>query len=205
VSRRGRLTAGATALALGGLGGLALGGCGGDSHHAAVTAREPGDTPAPVPQGYRRVVNHSGGFTLAAPRGWVVRRRGPTTVLSAPGGDAALSIAADRSRPALEGSLSAYARATVRALPGYEKLRIRSPTALVGQRYPALSVAATGTLTATGVHQAILLVALRRAGDAALTVFVFRRAGAPQHAGTVARIVGTLRTAPPRFGGPAGG
>jgi hypothetical protein len=203
VTARRCIGACAAGLAVGGC--LALAGCGGRSQTTSVPASAIGDTPAPIPAGYRRVVNPRGGFTLAAPRRWSTTRHGATTVLRAPGGAAALSIATDRSRPALMGTLSAYARATLGALPGYENLRIRSPTPLVGQRYPAVSEVATGTLAATGVRQAILLVALRRRGDAMLTVFVFRRAGAPALAATVARIVGTLRTAPPQFGGPAGG
>src|SRR5436309_1623653 len=114
---------------------IAIAGCGGGSHSATGAATGVADNPAAVPMGYRHVANARGGFTLAAPRRWAVIRHGETTILRAPGGAAAMSIAADRSGPALLGSLGDYARATLLALPVYRGLRVHAPTPLVGQHY----------------------------------------------------------------------
>jgi hypothetical protein len=158
------------------------GGCGGEpAPSPAPPAREGApaeraDRPAPLPAGWKRVVNRRAGFSVGIPPGWRARgTRGATLVRS---GDRlmAVSIVADRSDDGRGLPAAVYARRTARALPGYRRLRVGPARRLRGARYPGAAVTATGTFARTGVRQAIRVVVLRRPGRVAYTLAVARSA-----------------------------
>lgn len=180
-----------------------IAGCGGGSTQTTRTARpETFDRRPPLPDGWRRVVNVSGGFSFGLPPGWRATSRGGTTLVRSGDGALSASIVADRSDEGrATGGLPGYAGTTIRALSGYRGLRARRPVTLRHARYPTVTVRASGTYVQTGVRQDILLAAIRRPGQVTYSLLFFRnaRTDASLYAPAVRGIIRSLRGRPPRF------
>jgi hypothetical protein len=177
-----------------------LGACGGSEEPPATVSQERPDRRAPLPPGWRLVVNPRAGFTLGLPPGWTAEgARGSTLVRS---GDRllAVSIGADRSSDGRNLPPATYARRTATQLPGYRGLRVGRPRALRGARYPAAEVSATGTFARTRVRQAIRVVAMRRNRQVTYSLLVFRTARAPEslYRAAIAGMIRTFRARPPQ-------
>ena len=180
----------------------ATAGCG-DAKKAAdrpAASRETADRPAPLPRGWRRIVDTRAGFTLGLPPGWTVQVGPPATRARAPGGAVALSVSADRSADGRNDSPQEYLRQAVANLKGYRGLHVGPLGPLKGYAYPAAGTTAAGVFVQTGVRQQIQLYALRRRGLVTYVIAVFRNADIPasRHAASLDRIVHSLRARPPR-------
>ncbi|MDX6650405.1 MAG: hypothetical protein QOJ97_2356 [Solirubrobacteraceae bacterium] len=177
-----------------------LGACGGSEEPQRTVAQERADRRAPLPPGWRLVVNPRAGFTVGIPPGWTAQgARGATLVRS---GDRllAISIGADRSPDGRNLPPASYARRTATQLPGYRRLRVGRPRALRGARYPGAEVSATGTFARTRVRQAIQVLALRRDRQVTYSLLVFRTASAPAslYRAAIAGMIRTFRARPPQ-------
>lgn len=166
----------------------------------ADTRADRADDPRPpLPRGWHRAVNRRAGFNLGLPPGWTARRHGATTLVRSADRALAASASADRTSPGAP--LADYARATVSGLRGYADLRAGRATRLVDTPYPAVTIRAAGTFSATGVRQSILLVALSRPGDATFTLLFFRSASTPprRYRHEIEGIVRSFRAQRPDF------
>lgn len=149
-----------------------------------------------LPEGWRRVRDQRGGFSVGLPPGWSARRSDGTLVLRSGDRTLAIALGADRSVPGRAASPRAYAREAIESLKGYSKLRSSPSRTVRSAPYPAALATATGTYAATGVKQAITLVALQRRGDATYTLLAFRSAEAPDSPArrVVDRVVDTVHS-----------
>jgi hypothetical protein len=156
---------------------------GGDQSAATEPPRRVQVAPAgPQPQlpaGWRRVRNDAGGFTVGLPPGWTARRSDRTLVLRSRDRTLAIALGADRSTPGRVATPTRYAHEAISSLRGYRDLRSSPPRRLSKSPYPGAVATATGTFRATGVRQAITLVALQRRGAATFTLLAFRSAQGP--------------------------
>lgn len=167
----------------------AFGGLGDDGAARTITTTVPaeaaqvplapaGPTP-PLPDGWRRVRDEQGGFSVGLPPGWAARRSGGTLVLRSRDRTLAIAVGADRSAPGRVAAPSSYAREAIESLRGYRGLRSSPSRPVQTAPYPGALATATGTYADTGVKQAITLVALQRRGDATFTLLAFRSAQSP--------------------------
>jgi len=154
----------------------------------------------PLPEGWRRVRDDDGGFSVGLPPGWSVRRSDGALVLRSRDRTLAIALGADRSPPGRVVAPTTYAREAIDSLQGYRRLRATPPRRLDASPYPGAVATATGTFRQTGVRQAITLVALQRRGAATFTVLAFRSAHAPggeQKRELVDRVVDSLHSERP--------
>lgn len=135
-----------------------------------------------LPAGWRRVRSDAGGFTVGLPPGWTARRSDRTLVLRSRDRTLAIALGADRSTPGRVATPTRYAHEAISSLRGYRDLRSSAPRRLSETPYPGAVATATGTFRATGVRQAITLVALQRRGAATFTLLAFRSAHSPSDA-----------------------
>jgi len=168
----------------------------------ATAARVPVAPAGPqprLPDGWRRVRDRDGGFTVGLPPGWSARRSDGTLVLRSRDRTLAIALGADRSAPGRVVAPTAYAREAIASLRGYRRLRSTAPRRLEATPYPAAVATATGTFRQTGVRQAITLVALQRRGAATFTLLAFRSARTPREAAkrVVGRVVESLHSERP--------
>lgn len=185
---------------------LAFGRAGRDGATTAPAARAPAPpavAPAgprpPLPDGWRRVRDAAAGFTVGVPPGWSARRSGDALVLRSRDRTLAIAVGADRSAPGRHASPRAYAEQAIDSLTGYRDLRASAARPLARAPYPGARATATGTYAATGVAQAITLVALQRRGVGTFTLLAFRSAQAPGAPARriVDRVVDTLHAERP--------
>jgi hypothetical protein len=177
---------------------LLASGCGDDDPSRAETVVPPAsDRPLHirVPAGWRPVSNSAEGFAFGLPPSWTVTPAKGTTIVRSADGALALAISTDRSQEGLTTPLPIYARRTLLALPGYRGLRLAAAPRVTLPGYAIAAAGARGTLIRTGVRQAIELVALRRAGEATLSVASFRsaRVARARYADVMAQLLRTLR------------
>lgn len=132
-----------------------------------------------LPEGWRRVRDADGGFSVGLPPGWTARDSDGTLVLRSRDRTLAIALGADASGPGRAVAPTTYAKEALAALRGYRGLRSTPPRKLDGTPYPAAVATATGTFRETGVRQAITLVALQRRGAATFTLLAFASARAP--------------------------
>lgn len=210
MSRSGRraLLLTASAISAGVVTAAVVGDRGGDGAARTVTApaatlrsvpvAPPGPRP-PLPAGWRRVRDARGGFTVGVPPGWSSRRSDGTLVLSSRDRTLAIAVGADRSTPGKVAPPRRYAEEAIGSLRGYRDLRATSARPLRAARYPGARATATGTYAATGVRQAITLVAVQRRGVGTFTLLAFRSARAPEGPASrvVRAVVGTLHAERP--------
>ena len=155
-------------------------GCGGSSSSGDASTRETTDPPARVLRGWKRLINHTAGFSLSLPPGWTTRRSGEgSTLVRSKDRALAVAVSADRSGDGVNDSAKTYLERTLRNLHGYRHLRSGGAAPVRGLRYPAARLTATGTFARTRVRQAITLYALHRPGLAIYTLAVFRSAATP--------------------------
>lgn len=165
---------------------------------APVPLAPAGPTPA-LPDGWRRVRDSQGGFSVGLPPGWSSHRSDGTLVLRSRDRTLAIAVGADRSAPGRAAAPGTYASEAIESLRGYRGLRASPARALREAPYPGALATATGTYADTGVEQAITLVALQRRGDATFTLLAFRSAQAPGSPAreVVDRVVDTLHAERP--------
>lgn len=149
-----------------------------------------------LPDGWRRVRDPQGGFSVGLPPGWSSKRTGGTLVLSSRDRTLAIAVGADRSAPGRVAEPRRYASEAIESLRGYRGLRATPARRLEQAPYPAAHATATGTYAQTGVKQAIRLVALQRRGDATFTMLAFRSAKT-RATGVVDAVVGTIHAERP--------
>jgi hypothetical protein len=149
------------------------------SQEAAQVPPAPAGPTPPLPEGWRRVRDAQGGFSVGLPPGWAARRSGGTLVLRSRDRTLAIAVGADRSAPGRVAAPGDYAREAIESLRGYRRLRASASRPVRTAPYPAALATATGTYADTGVRQAITLVALQRRGDATFTLLAFRSAQSP--------------------------
>ena len=190
---------------------LALAGCD-DSDERAEPEPPPPQPPketidhlGELPDGFERWVNRAGGFAFAAPRGWNVDDRGKGSLVSSFDRLVALSIVPDRSPEALEVPVDRYDNRAAEALAGFrDGLRVKGK-ARYEHRYDGAEVLATGTARG-GVDQRVSVIVLRR--DDLVTFTVVLAKNAEEAAGPskrlADRVIETIRSRPPRGGGPDG-
>jgi hypothetical protein len=145
---------------------------------ARVPVAPAGPQPS-LPEGWRRVRDADGGFSVGLPPGWSARDSDGTLVLRSRDRTLAIALGADRSAPGRVVAPTTYAREAIAGLRGYRSLRSTPPRRLQEAPYPGAVATATGTFRQTGVRQAITLVALQRRGAATFTLLAFRSAQAP--------------------------
>ncbi|MBB4661109.1 hypothetical protein [Conexibacter arvalis] len=152
-----------------------------------------------LPDGWRRVRDPEGGFTVGLPPGWTARRSDGTLVLRSRDRTLAIALGADRSAPGRVVAPETYAREAIASLQGYRRLRSTAPRRLEASPYPGAVATATGTFRQTGVRQAITLVALQRRGAATFTLLAFRSALSPDAPArrVVGRVVDSLHSERP--------
>jgi len=155
-------------------------GCGGSSSSGGSSPKEITDPPAAALPGWTRLINDTAGFSLSLPPGWTTRRSGEgSTLIQSTDRALALAVSADRSNDGSDDPPTTYLPRTVPHLAGYRNLRSGRAVPVAGLRYPAASLAATGTFARTRVRQAITLYALHRPGIVTYTLAVFRSAAIP--------------------------
>ena len=157
------------------------------------------------PDDFERWVNRAGGFAFAAPRGWKVDDRGKGSLVRSFDRLVALSIVPDRSPEAPEVPVDQYADRAAGALAGFrDGLRVKGK-ARYEHRYDGAEVLATGTARG-GVDQRVSVIVLRR--DDLVTFTVVLAKNAEEAAGPskrlADRVIETIRSRPPRGGGPDG-
>ena len=158
-----------------------------------------------LPDDFERWVNRAGGFAFAAPRGWKVDDRGKGSLVRSFDRLVALSIVPDRSPEAPEVPVDQYADRAAGALAGFrDGLRVKGK-ARYEHRYDGAEVLATGTARG-GVDQRVSVIVLRR--DDLVTFTVVLAKNAEEAAGPskrlADRVIETIRSRPPRGGGPDG-
>jgi hypothetical protein len=183
VSDRILLAAAATA--------VLLAGCGGSAPAPSTPTAPLVPLRAPHLQaGWRRVV--TGALSFGIPPGWTAASRGGVEQVRSADRALALTVALDRHAGGV--SPSAYVAATLRALPGYTRLRRRAPQPIVDTQYSAASASATGTLRATGVRQRIIAIALApsRGTICSLLAFSTTRAARTRYVRPLTTLVRTV-------------
>jgi hypothetical protein len=175
----------ATLIALGAL-ALALAACSdddgdsGDDGDAATTTEvaETADSPAKLPSDWERQVNEQAGFSIGIPPGWSVRptEGGQGNIITAPDELIVLTVTADRTAGALQLPLDEFATRTAEAFDSevvgaqrFENLRITRAVPFKGT-YDAVAVRAIGRSRDSDVRERLLVVVLRREGQAAYVV-----------------------------------
>jgi hypothetical protein len=158
-----------------------------------------------LPDDFERWVNRAGGFAFTAPRGWKVDDRGKGSLVRSFDRLVALSIVPDRSPEAFEVPVDQYANRAAEALAGFrDGLRVKGK-ARYEHRYDGAEVLATGTARG-GVDQRVSVIVLRR--DDLVTFTVVLAKNAEEAAGPskrlADRVIETIRSRPPRGGGPDG-
>jgi hypothetical protein len=194
----------ARALLLPTLACVLIAGCGSAHHRRSGASSATGgvaDARAALPAGWQRVVNTRAGFNVGIPPGWQARGGQGTTIVRSSDGALAAAITADRSGDGLSLGLAQYLRRTAATLSGYRGLRLGAVTPIVATRYPTAAISARGTFTSTRVRQAILLIGIKRRGDATYTLLFFRSASVPatRYAALIEAMVRSLRAQPPEY------
>lgn len=174
-----------------------LAGCGGDGGPALPERpRETADEPASLPEGWRRHVNHLGGYSLGLPLRWTARRTGPVSLLRSPDRLVAMTVSADRTTEALQIELERYATDALAGLQGFQGLEPSEPRQ-VRSPYEAIAVDAIGR-NERGIRQLLTFVVVRREGIAAYPILIARNAdaGADHRRHEFNAIVASLRGQP---------
>lgn len=167
------------------------------------------DEPAPLPKGWKELINAEAGFSIGVPPGWKERptEGGQGTILSSPDGTTVLTVTADRTSGALQLPLDEFAERTAEALGsdivGSERFKNLTVygTAPFRHTYEAVGTRAQGTPRKSGVNEKVLVVVLRRE-DFATYVVVDREtdrgdADSSPRRDTVKRIIRSIRGRPP--------
>ena len=84
----------------------------------------------PLPEGWRRVRDADGGFSVGLPPGWSARDSEGTLVLRSRDRTLAIALGADRSAPGRVVAPTTYAREAIAGLRGYRSLRSTPPRRL---------------------------------------------------------------------------
>jgi hypothetical protein len=156
----------------------ALVACGGDepAERGSDPAAEPSDPPANPPAGWRTVRNERAGFTVSVPRTWSARKKGPATLIRSDDQLVSVTVAADRTVRERVAEPGAFARQTIKNLPGF-KGRVSKLTPPVRRSpYRSARADARGRLRTSQVPQRITAVVFQRPGRVTYEVLVFRNA-----------------------------
>lgn len=184
---------------------LALAGCDGSEDEAQP---QPPPPPPPketvhqlpkLPDDWERHINRAGGFAFGVPRGWKVSDRGHGSLIRSFDRLVAVSIVPDRSDGALDVPVAQYATRAAEALAGFRnRLRVKAQSRF-GHRYEGVEVRAVGTARG-GIDQRVSVIVLRRDELATFTVVIAKneREAASPSKKLAERIIGTLRSRPPR-------
>ena len=170
-----RPTAIATALAIA---ALALGACDDDepADSSPDPAAEGSDPPAKPPRGWRVVRNRRAGFSVSAPRTWSARTRGTAILIRSDDRLVSITGAADRTAEERTRRPEAFARQTIRHLPGFRGRVRRRSRRLRGAPYRTARVDATGRIRTSAVPQRITAAVYQRPGFVTYELLVFRNA-----------------------------
>jgi hypothetical protein len=176
---------------------LACGGCG--SGKGPGQSAKKIDQPAKPPPGWRTVANRPAGFTIAAPRRWMVRVKDGATLLRSPDRLLVVTVAADRTPPGRQLPISQYARETLQDLPDFDGSLSARTGRVRGSPYRSAVVEGAGTIRTSRRVQRITVAALRVPGQVTYTVAAFRSANLAREfgAGTLRRMLRTLRSGVP--------
>jgi hypothetical protein len=166
--------------------------------------RETRDPLPDRPREWKSYVNERGGYALLLPRGWKAESDGARTLVRSFDRLVALSIVPDRATDSLATPIEDYATNTADGLRGFEDGFESKGTRPLDHRYEAVEVYGTGT-SRDGVDQRVSVIVLRREQLATITVVLAANAkpAARESVRIARRVVGTIRTRPPRGGGPA--
>lgn len=157
---------------------LALGACDDDepARPGADPAQERSDRPAKPPPGWRVVRNRRAGFSVSVPRVWTARKRGTATLIRSADRLVSLTAAADRTTEELTRSPEAFARQTIRHLPGFRGRVGRGTRRVGGSPYRTARVEARGRVRTSPVLQRITAAVYQRPGFVTYELLVFRNA-----------------------------
>jgi hypothetical protein len=184
---------------------MALAGCGDDDGEPAGRGPDPAaersDPPAKPPPGWRTVRDERAGFTLSAPRTWSARTKGPATLIRSDDELVSVTVAADRTELERVADPGAFARQTIRKLPGFRG-RVSERTRRVRRSpYENARADARGRLSTSKVPQRITAAVFQRRGQVTYEVLVFRNAKVRPHFNdpVVERMLRSFRAQAPDF------
>lgn len=187
---------------------LALAACGGSDGGSTTTSSTTTTAPPPKetrdalpdrPEEWTRFVNERGGYALLLPRGWQAERDGPQTLVRSFDRLVAISIVPDRSSAASQTPLEDYATRTADELNGFEDGFDGEGMRSFPSHYDAVDVFGTGR-SRDGVDQDVSVIVLRRDDLVTITAVIAAnaKASADESRRLARKVVGTVRTRPPR-------
>ena len=178
---------------------LALGACGSSGVTTPKTVAESAQQPATPPAGWRTMLNHLHGFSIAVPPGWSVEESGDAVLIRSPDHLVAVSLSVDRTPQAFSSPPAAFARQAIQALPGYDNpLRPGPLRAISGTPLRAIETSSSGVASAGSVRQDIELAVLRRDHLVNYTAVIAANAGSAPAAerALASRMLTTIRNLP---------